>query len=312
MGKKINRKVNRKNRTPLRRGDVIFYVVLLIIPLTQIAIFYFGVNFQSFLMAFQKSVDGEFIFDIRPNWNKFVTDIGTKEFWVMIKNSVLVYVFTSLAGTVLATFFSYYIYKRRTLSNFFKFVLFIPSILPGILLVVMFSMFISSGVPAYADLFFDIKMPDYLSTDYATTNIRFTLVTIFTIWVSFGAQVLVYTAAMDQIPHEIIEAGRLDGTTSLTEFIHIILPSILSTVGTFLIVGIASIFTNQNSLFSFFRPKDMQNTEYTFGYYLFSIVYTGGAGSAGYCYAAFLGMLVTCIVAPLTLLARKLLSKVTS
>ena len=90
------------------------------------------------------------------------------------------------------------------------------------------------------------------------------------------------------------------------------MPSILATVGTFLIVGIASIFTNQNNLFSFFRPKDMQNTEYTFGYYMFSIVYSGGAGSSGYCYAAFLGLLTTSIVAPLTLLARKLLSKVTS
>ncbi|MBQ7995778.1 MAG: sugar ABC transporter permease [Bacilli bacterium] len=310
MKKNVKRKINRMNRTPLKKGDVIFYIVLLIIPLLQIGVFYFGVNFQSILMAFQKSVDGVFIFDIMPNWNKFMADIVTREFWVMVKNSVLVYIFTSLTGTVLATIFSYYIYKRRTLSNFFKFVLFVPSILPGILLVVMFSMFISSGLPAYADLLFGAKMPDYLSTDYATSDIRFILVTIFTIWMSFGSQVLVYTAAMDQIPHEIIEAGKLDGTTSLTEFIHIILPSILGTVSTFLIVGIASIFTNQNNLFSFFRPKDMQYTEYTFGYYLFSIVYSGGAGSSGYCYAAFLGLLVTSIVAPLTLLARKLLSKV--
>ncbi|MBO6280530.1 MAG: sugar ABC transporter permease [Bacilli bacterium] len=312
MRRSVARKINRKNRTPLRKGDVIFYVALIALPLVQIAIFYFGVNFQSILMAFQKSVDGVFIFDIGPNWNKFVADINTKEFWVMIKNSILVYIFTSLSGTVLATIFSYYIYKRRTLSNLFKFVLFIPSILPGILLVVMFQMFVSSGVPAYADLLFGIKMPDYFSTDFATSDIRFILVTIFSIWISFGGQVLIYTAAMDQIPNEIIEAGKLDGTTSFTEFIHIILPSILATVGTFLIVGIASIFTNQNNLFSFFRPKDMQNTEYTFGYYMFSIVYSGGAGSSGYCYAAFLGLLTTSIVAPLTLLARKLLSKVTS
>ena len=305
-------KVNKKNRTPMRKKDILFYCLLLIIPLIQIGVFYFGVNFQSFFMAFQKSINGHFVFDIRPNWNKFLADVESKEFWIMVKNSLLVYLFTSLSGTVLATIFSYYIYKRRTFSNFFKIVLFIPSILPAILMVVMFQMFVSSGVPAYMDLFFGVKMPDYFSIDYATTDIRFVLVTIFTIWMSFGSQVLVYTAAMDQIPTEMIEAGKLDGTNSFTEFIYIILPSILATVGTFLVAGIATIFTNQNSLFSFFRPKDMQHTEYTIGYYLFSIVYSGGAGSSGYCYASFLGLIATSIVAPLTLLARKFISRFTA
>ena len=35
-------------------GELIFYSALIALPLLQIAIFYFYVNFNSFLMAFQK------------------------------------------------------------------------------------------------------------------------------------------------------------------------------------------------------------------------------------------------------------------
>ena len=36
------------------KGDLLFYGLLLALPLAQILVFYFGVNFQSILMAFQR------------------------------------------------------------------------------------------------------------------------------------------------------------------------------------------------------------------------------------------------------------------
>ena len=305
------RKTNKPNRTPLKKGDVIFYCCLLIIPLTQLAIFYFGVNFQSFLLAFQTPDEkGNFVFDISKNWNTFVHDIKTPIFWVYIKNSFLVYLFTVLAGTILATIFSYYIYKRRTLCNFFKFVLFLPSILPAILLVIMFKGFVGSGVPAYLNFLFGVDYSHELGggniflKENTTTII---VITIYSIWISFGSQVLVYTGAMDQIPQEIIEAGKLDGTNSLTEFIHIILPSILETVGTFVIVGLASIFTNQNNLFNFYGGGG-PSEHYTIGYYLY--IQTK-AGQANYPYVSFVGLILTMFIIPLTFGVRKLITKVT-
>lgn len=306
----IKRKINRRNKTTIRKGDLIFYIVLLAIPLIQIAIFYFGVNFQSFMMAFQKRVGGEFIFDISSNLNRFINDISKTGFWQMVGNSFIVYLFTSLTGTVLATIFSYYIYKRRTLSNFFKFVLFLPSILPALLLVIMFRMFASQAFPAYFEILFKTEIPNYLDISYSGTQIRFVIITIYTIWISFGSQVLVYTGAMDQIPSEIIEAGKIDGTNSFTEFVHLILPQIFATVGTFLIAGVASIFTNQNNLFSFFKWDAINQNETTIGYYLYTLVYSDSS-KGGYCYAAFLGLICTVIVIPLSFAVRKIVERVT-
>ena len=307
----VNRKVNRKNRSTIKKGDLIFYCLLLLIPLIQIGVFYFGVNFQSFFMAFQKKVDGKFVFDISSNLSMFKNEISRSGFWTMVGNSFLVYVFTSLTGTVLATIFSYYVYKRRTLANFFKFVLFLPSILPALLLVIMFQLFVSNAFPAYFEILFKQPIPDFLSSSYAGTQTRFAIVTIYTIWISFGSQVLVYTGAMDQIPTEVIEAGKIDGTNSFTEFIHIIFPYILSTVGTFLIAGVASIFTNQNNLFSFFSWDAINENEYRIGYYLYRLVYLDSSGS-GYCYASFIGLVCTVIVVPLSFAVRKIIERVTN
>lgn len=311
MVKAATRKINRLNRTPIKKGDLLFYCVLLLIPIIQLLIFYFGVNAQSFLLAFQtRDANANFVFDASVNWNKFVYDIKTPIFWIYIRNSFLVYLFTTLAGTVLATIFSYYIYKRRFLCNFFKFVLFLPSLLPAILLVIMFKGFVGNGVPAYLNWLF--------GTDYSgqigggniflkENNITFVVITIYSIWISFGSQVLVYTAAMDQISPEIIEAGKLDGTNAFSEFVHIILPSILETVGTFLIVGLASIFTNQNNLFNFYGGGGPRE-HYTIGYYLYLMTKTG---EANYPYVSFIGLVCTAFIIPLTFGVRKLITKVT-
>lgn len=306
----VKRKINRRNKSTIRKGDLIFYIALLAIPLLQIAVFYFGVNFQSFLLAFQKWEGNEFVFDVSHNVSLFINDISKRGFWMMVGNSFLVYLFTSLTGTVLATVFSYYIYKRRTLSNFFKFVLFLPSILPALLMVIMFRAFASDAFPAYFEIIFGHEMPNFLDISYSGTQTRFFIVTAYTIWISFGAQVLVYTGAMDQIPTEIIEAGRIDGTNSFTEFIHIIFPNILTTVGTFLIAGVASIFTNQNNLFSFFKWDAINQNEETIGYYLYYLVYSS-QGKSGYTYAAFLGLICTIIVIPLSFAVRKIIERIT-
>ena len=111
------RKTNKNVPADLRvrnrdKSDKIFYWVLLALPLLQIAVFYFGVNFQSILMAFQRKQGESYIFDPSKNLNQFVEWVTTESsstngFWTNVINSLKVWLFTSLAGTVLAVIFAY-------------------------------------------------------------------------------------------------------------------------------------------------------------------------------------------------------------
>lgn len=297
--------IRRRHRN---RADRKFYTLMMILPVAQILIFYFGVNFQSICMAFQKydAKNNVFIWDTSKNLTLFKIDIQMAGFWNMIGNSLKVWVFTSLSGTVLAVTFAYYIYRRNLMSNFFKFVLFLPSVLPGILLAVMYKKFVGLGIPAFMNYLCDTTISDVFNAGAAGGRVN--LITLFTVWVSFGPQVLVYTGAMDRVDPAMLEAGRLDGASPLQEFFKIIFPNISSTVSTFLIIGVASIFTNQNNLVSFLG-FDTTTAESTMGYYLYKKVYEDFQRKSGFCYAAFLGLICTMIVIPLAFGARKLFDR---
>lgn len=290
------------------RADRVFYTLLIILPVVQLMIFYFGVNFQSICMAFQRYdlKNNRFIWDFSKNLIQFQTDIQRAGFHHMIGNSLIVWLSTSLAGTVLAVIFAYYIYRRNLMSNFFKFMLFLPSVLPGILLAVMFKKFVGLGIPAFMDYLFNTTVKDVFNAGAAGGRIN--LITLFTVWISFGPQVLVYTGAMDRVDPSILEASRIDGASPLQEFFKVILPNIASTVSTFLIIGVASIFTNQNNLVSFLG-FGANEAEGTIGYYLYKKVYEDFTSKSGFCYAAFLGLLCTLIVIPLAFGVRKLFDR---
>ena len=300
------RGVRRRHRD---RADKVFYTLLIILPVVQLLIFYFGVNFQSICMAFQRYdlKNNQFIWDISANWNRFVIEVQRAGFWHMIGNSLMVWVCTSLSGTILAIIFAYYIYRRRLMSNFFKFMLFLPSVLPGILLAVMYKKFIGIGFPAFMNYLCDTTIANIF--DAGADGGRVNLITIFTVWISFGPQVLVYTGAMDRVDPAMLEASRIDGAKPLQEFFKIILPNISSTVSTFLIIGVASIFTNQNNLINFLEIDKVNDAESTIGFLLYKYVYQDFTSKSGFCYAAFLGIICTVIVIPLAFGARKLFDR---
>ena len=73
-----------------------------------------------------------------------------------------------------------------------------------------------------------------------------------------------------------------------------------------MVVSITGFFTNQIHLYSFYGPT-APSSLHTFGYYLYAE--TLQAGFFEYPYLSAMGMLMTAIAIPLTLLARWLLTR---
>ena len=301
---------NLKRKKTRDVGELIFYCCLVALPLLQVAVFYFYVNLNSFAMSFQTydRVAGTFTWDWgKFNFTKLWQELTYPTFkqstlWMAFVNSLYIWFLTALFGKFLAILFSYYIYKKWMFDKMFKFFLFLPSVLPGILLVLVFKFFANEAIPGYIlELFNKIIEPLLIGPKSLMPTIYF-----FNIWASFGAQILIYTGAMDQIAPEIIEAGEVDGVKPYQEFFFIVVPMILPTVATFMVASVAALFTNQASLYSFFGDNvDAEN--YTIGYYLFELVNKSGVGKTLYTYASALGIVCTLIAFPLTLGMRRLL-----
>ena len=295
----------------IRKGDMgerIFYCLLIALPVLQVAIFYFYVNFNSVLMSF-KSYDtlaNKFTWDFDVNFVRFWSELTeTSIIRDALKNSLIIWFYTTVVGTFLAIVFAYYIYKKWMLAKTFKFFLFLPSVLPSILLVIVFKFFANEALPGYVKELTGKSIEGlFIGKDTLMPTIIF-----YNVWISFGSQLLIYTGAMDQIAPEIIEAGKVDGVSMVREFFSIVVPMILPTVSTFVVANVATLFTNQANLYAFFG-ESVSYKNYTIGYYLFVLVNKVENGKTMYTYASALGIVCTLIAFPLTMLVRKLLNAV--
>jgi ABC-type sugar transport system permease subunit len=299
------KKINKKERERL-----IFYTSIVLLPVIQFIIFYIVVNFRSIMFAFQAhDFDLGYYFvgfdTFGQTFNALVSDVKVV---YGIRNSVILYAATLVVGTGGAIFFSNYIYKKCFGHKFFQIALFLPHIVSGIVLTTIYKYFLSDGVPQIATLF-GVKLNPLLSTESADS---FYYVLIFQLWMGFGTQVLMYTSTMSGISPEVVESASLDGITPFRELISITLPMIYPTFVTFITVGVAGLFTNQMSLYSFFGDAANEKA-YTLGYYLFRQTQWAGAQLPPredlYPIISALGLIFTFIAVPLTFLVKKLMEK---
>ena len=283
-----------------RMKDLIFCVLVLAIPVTQFIIFYLVVNFNSIIMAFQRYESGKFVFNGLNNFQLMWKEVADGSTLDAIKNSIIVYFCSSLFGLTLSLVFSFYIYKKMPLSKTFRVFLYLPSILSSMVTVTVFKQLVEIGVK---DLF---SLQDGLLSNPDT---KMATLIFFQLLMGFGTQILMYSGAMNGIDDSAIEAARLDGVNTFQEFFYITIPLIYPTIVTFLVVGMAGVFTNQLNLYAFYGNGGNLGREYwTVGFMLFQRVNTAKT-MAEYPLLATYGMTLTLIAAPLTLLFRKGLEK---
>jgi ABC-type sugar transport system permease subunit len=282
--------------------NLIFYILMIAFPVVQFCVFYIGINFNSILLTFQSydPIKAKYYFSGLTNLEKVFREFSQYTLTNATKNSALAFVASILVGVPLTLFFSYYIYKKFIFSGLFKVVLFIPSIVSSIAMVLMYKYFVENGVPT---MFASMGMKEGL---LANADSAFMTVLIYSLWMGFGSGVLLYSGSMGSISESVVEAAQIDGASSAREFFSITLPLIYPTIVTFLITSIAAFFTNQVNLFSFFGENaDLQN--WTLGYYLYNQTQLASMGE--YPYLAALGLCFTLIAVPITIVIRLLLEK---
>lgn len=285
--------------------NFLFYCLLMAFPLVQFLVFYIGVNFNSILMAFQRiDIQKDTVeWTVSNIQNAFQMMTGSPELLSVLSVSVISYVILTGIGIPLGLFFSYYIYKKLPLSGAFRVILFLPSIMSAIVMATIFQFFVERAIPTAMIQFFDVEMMGLMENP----ETRFACILFYNILMGFGANVLMYTNSMSGISQEVVEASQLDGASTLQEFLHVTLPMIYPTIAMFIFTGIAGIFTNQLNLFSFYGAAAPGGIS-TYGYYFYTK--TQGAKSiAEYPLLSAMGLFMSAVAVPLTLLVKWLLEK---
>lgn len=298
---------------------MIFYSLMIALPFLQFVFFYCYVNFDSIKMAFEvyKVVDNKFVadFTLFDNFKAVYYYIEKQDAWFMIGNSLILYFTKLLLGTGLALLFSYYVYKKFMFAGTFRVFLYLPSIVSGIAMTLIYQFILSKVLPTILTKPGEAPFPDLIKTDYAYGAILF-----YNLWLSFGVNVLMYTGSMSGINESIVESAHLDGVNVVQEFWYITVPMIWPTMITFIVSGLAALFTDQMGLYTFFG-ESVPGKINTVGYFLYVQSLKSGLMGAdnpklqaerGYLtfpqISAF-GLIITAIVLPITLFVRWMMTK---
>lgn len=300
--------MERSKRNKLKKN--LFVYSLIAYPLILFLIFYVVVNFNSILLAFQ-TIDGSGkSFAGLNNFKTFLSEMfgeGNLLSYSFI-NSIKMYFINLVVCMPLYVFFSYLLFKKCFLNKTVSFLVMIPSIMSGLVIALIFVNFIGSNGPLtfimertgwnggkWLNLLYDEK--------YAFGTTLF-----YMIWLSFATSLIVYPTAMRGINPEVLESAKIDGISNMfQELWYIILPLIYPTLTTFLITGFAAIFSTSGPLLEFYytdAPDYVSNT----GYYFTKMILVDGTEFSYPKYAAG-GIILTIIVAPLTILLKWALEK---
>ena len=236
--KRANKKIKDKTYVP-------FILSCTVIPVVNFLVFYIYTNFSAFTMAFTNK-DGIWSFD---NFTRFFAELAlpTSDLRLAFLNTFLTF------GILLVSFpfkvlVSYFIYKKVPGYNVFRVIFFIPTVVFSVAVAMVFTRLVSvDGVIAkWVGESLDLGYTPELLGDSRFANIT---VLLNMIWLGFPGDLIIWGGTFARIPEDVLESGRIDGTTWWTEFTKIIVPLVWPTVALQMVLMFCGIFGASGNVF---------------------------------------------------------------
>lgn len=293
-----------------KRKDLLFVALMLLIPVAHFLVFWLYVNLNSILMAFQtQDADTLVVSWSLAGFQRFFESFNSRgPIYTAIQNTLIAFVVNTFISFPISIVCCYILFKKVPGYKVFRILFFLPSLVSGLVLVMMYRNAIDFEGPLYYWVF--EKMLGHPKADFQqywfynifNTDHAFLMIQIFDVWSGVGASIVVMSGALYRIPKTIFESARMDGASIFREFFQIVLPLMWPTLSTYLLYKIASIFLYTGPIL-LFDPQVKNASLWTIGYYIFSQV----KFENNYYYAASVGMVFTLIGLPIILIFKHFL-----
>lgn len=285
---------------------VAFILFCVAIPVIQFLIFYVYTNISSVLMAFT-NIRGEISFE---NFARFAREMSQKdsELPMAFKNTMITFAII-VVRYPFQVLVSYFIYKKVPGYNFFRIVFFIPTIVFGVAIAMVFTRMVGPNG------FIAQTIGEMLGLDYVPellADSRFANYVIWgeMLWLGFPGSLIIWGGTFARIPDDVLESGRIDGTTWWTEFTRIIVPMVWPTVSLQMVLMVCGIFGASGSVW-LLTKGDYGTHTISSWMYEFLLTYSGGAYNSNvFNYMSAVGLMITIVAIGLSIFIRKWTDKV--
>lgn len=165
-------------------------------------------------------------------------EVFTRPEYLKVLKTSIYYFVGSIVQIVLALYFATILNQKVKGKNFFKGIIFFPSLLNGVAVGLIFLFFYKGG--GTLDSVLNLLgipqevLPLWLG-DVALVNISLVFVSL---WRYMGQNMVMFNGAIQSVSTELLEAASLDGANGWQQFRYIILPNIKTIVSLNLILAV--------------------------------------------------------------------------
>jgi multiple sugar transport system permease protein len=176
---------------------------------------------RGIVMSFQRTRRGETTW---VGWDNYVRIVQDPSFWTAWKNTFYFTVLALLVGYLVPFFVAILLNEFRHAKGYLRVLVYLPVMLPPASALFLFKYYAYD--PSDAGLFNAILKFLHLPTSEWMQSPGMTIpaIVIASTWMNMGGAVLIYLAALQNIPGELYEAAELDGAGIWRRITHVTIP----------------------------------------------------------------------------------------
>lgn len=205
---------------------LLIYVVFAIIPILQ--------SFYYSLMEWDGFSAMTFV-----GLNNFVELFQDPLFWNSVKNNLFVILASVFGQVPIALFIALLLNRKIKGLKFFRTIGFLPVVLSTVVISLTWSLIFNSENGLINTLFNTVGLNTLAQNWLGDTKFAMISVLVVVIWQFVGLYLIIFLAALQNVPQEVLEAAKIDGASDWTTTRKITIPMMWDTIIVAVILAIS-------------------------------------------------------------------------
>ncbi|MBP3569226.1 MAG: sugar ABC transporter permease [Lachnospiraceae bacterium] len=211
--------------TKLNKQRKLFIVLSLLVPMALLIAFVVVPAIDLFRMSFTNwdgySPDKDFVF-----FDNYIAMFQNKDLWMSLKNNA-VYFVAHLFMIVVELAIAVILTSKLRAAKFYKTMVFMPYIINGVAIAYAFSYFFSPINGAFDAILTSVGLEGWIRSWLSDEEVVNFVLAFVSLWKYSGYHIILFIAALQSVPQDIMEAARVDGANALQMFRYVQVPAIM-------------------------------------------------------------------------------------
>ncbi|EMS72142.1 carbohydrate ABC transporter permease [Ruminiclostridium cellobioparum] len=236
--------------------------------------------------------------------NNFKIILTDEVFWQSFKNNIFIVLFSIFGQVPIGLILAVILSRNIKGAGFFRTAFFIPMMLSTVVVGLLWSTILNSQVGIINSILEAIGLEELTQNWLGDPKLAMLSICAVIVWQCFGYYMIIFLAAIQNIPEEILEAADIDGAGELKKLTNIILPMLWPTVMTAVVLCISGSMRSFDLVFVMTGGGPANATELmaTYMYNKTFAIYQYGYGSA-------VSLVISVISFGLIIISRSLMSR---